>query len=96
MSNVSNESPVFKSYFKIKVGHISLFNTKKHKLSQISNYRFIFGKIKQKPWHNILKCFKKIALQFSLNFPINKKPARLGLSYFKPGSKGTFLVRSHL
>ena len=34
----------------------------------------IFGKIEQKPWHNVLNCFKKIAPHFLPNFNRNKKP----------------------
>ena len=55
---------------------------------------FIFGKIKQKPWCNLLKCFKKIAPWFLPDFSRNQKPPWLGsVSFYTWHPKVRFASR---
>ena len=46
-------------------------------------FLFIFGKNKQTPWCNLLKCFKKIASWFLPDFSLNQKPPWLGSVSFE-------------
>ena len=46
-------------------------------------FLFIFGKNKQTPWCNLLKCFKKIASWFLPDFSLNQKPPWLSSVSFE-------------